>query len=303
MRAYGLAARPEAELDHRSDDVLRRDGIVRCEARLDITQQSLREEGIVVGGSVANLHRFPHRLGDAAPGRIDQLARGRSCDEDPREIEQQRRVLVAARIEPGERGEKFQTAHIRIADQIEGGIGRNEAMLAERSQQVLAAKPDRGLYLRHRGHADRLCDGLGLRMIQLQRVEQACHRSANGRPIRIVGVAGLNQRVAQVHQPRLVPQLGKTRAPEQRPQGDIIQSCPVELREMGITATVVSQERIADVIERGAILGCRQGAIGCAGKVLDSHKELFPVRAAPVAQAHPYRAVEGNAQVIEKLHE
>ena len=70
------------------------------EAAFDETHQRLGEEGVVIGRAVADLHRLPHRLGEAAPGRVDERACGRASDEDPRQVEQQRRVLVAARVEP-----------------------------------------------------------------------------------------------------------------------------------------------------------------------------------------------------------
>jgi hypothetical protein len=96
-------------------------------------QQRLDEKGVVIGGAMADLHRLPHRLGDAGPWRIDQRADGRARDENPRQIEQQRRVLVAARIQPGQRHQQFAAPQIGIADQIEGGVARDKSMLAERS--------------------------------------------------------------------------------------------------------------------------------------------------------------------------
>ena len=57
----------------------------------------------------------------------------RARDEDARQVEQQRRVLVAARVQPGQRHQQFAAAQIGIADQVEGGIGRDEAVPAERA--------------------------------------------------------------------------------------------------------------------------------------------------------------------------
>jgi hypothetical protein len=80
---------------------------------------------------MADLHRLPHRFGDACPGRVDEGAGRRARNESPRQIEQQHRVLVAARIEAGQRRQQFAAPHIGIADQIEGGVGRDEAASGE----------------------------------------------------------------------------------------------------------------------------------------------------------------------------
>ena len=124
-------------------------GLVRRgQAGLGKAQQRLGEERVVIGRAVADLHRLPHRLGDALPGRVDQRARRRARDEHPRQVEQQRRVLVAARIQAGQRHQHFAAAQIRVADQVEGGIGRNEAVAAERFEQMRAAVADHALDLR-----------------------------------------------------------------------------------------------------------------------------------------------------------
>ena len=96
---------------------------------------------------MADLHRLPHRLGNAGPGRVDQRARRRMRDEDAGEREQQRRVLVAARIQPGQRHQHFAPAHVGIAEQVEGGIGRQEAVLGIGAQQMRRADADRVLDL------------------------------------------------------------------------------------------------------------------------------------------------------------
>ena len=135
MRAHLLAAGRQAEIDHVRYRAPRGRGLVRRrQPGLDEAQQRLGEERVVIGRAMADLHRLPHRLGDAAPGRVDQRARRRARDEDPRQVEQQRRVLVAARIEPGQRHQQFAAAHVGIADQVEGGVGRDEAVFRERAQ-------------------------------------------------------------------------------------------------------------------------------------------------------------------------
>jgi hypothetical protein len=79
-----------------------------------------------------DLHRLPHRLGNAAPGRIDQDPGRRMRDEDARQIEQQRRVLVAARIQARQRHHHLAPADVGIADQVERGIGRDETVFGKR---------------------------------------------------------------------------------------------------------------------------------------------------------------------------
>ncbi len=120
---------------------------------------------------MADLYRQPHRFGDPGPGWIDNGARWRARDEDPRQIEQQRRVLVAARIETGQRRQQFAAADIGVADQIEGGVGRDKAAPSERAQQMPAAFTDHKLHLGKAGRAPRRWCGFGVRVLQVDRIQ------------------------------------------------------------------------------------------------------------------------------------
>ena len=224
---------------------------------------------------MADLHRLPHRLGDAAPGRVDQRARGRARDENPRQVEQQRRVLVAARIEPAQRHRQFAPADIGVADQVEGGVGRDEAALRERAQQMRAAAADHRFDLGQACRALRRRRRLGVGMAEIDGVEQRRDRLADRGPVRRLLVARGDQRLAQPLQPRFFAQLGQSRAAQQRAQRRIAKRGPVELGEMRIAAARVQEHRIADVIERGAILPGRQRAVGGTGEMLKGHRVSF----------------------------
>ena len=186
---------------------------------------------------MADLHRLPHRLGDARPGRVDQLAGRRARDEDPRQVEQQRRVLVAARIQPGQRHQEFAAAQVGIADQVEGGIGRDEAVVAERAQQMRAAVADRAFDL-GRASAPRAgaAARLGLRMLS----SMVSSRSATGWPIAAQSGASSSragdQRLAQAVEPRRVAQFGQPGPAQQRPQRRIAERGPVEFGQMRVAA-------------------------------------------------------------------
>ena len=79
MRGHFLAADVQTEIHHVVDGALRVGGLLRGgEPALDVAEQRLGEERIVIGRAMPDLHRFPHRLGDPRPGRIDQRA-GREC--------------------------------------------------------------------------------------------------------------------------------------------------------------------------------------------------------------------------------
>lgn len=125
-----FAADVDAEIDHIGNRALRRHLVgERGETGLNVAQQRLDEERVVIGRAVADLHRLPHRFGNPSPGRIDDCARRRSRDEDTGEVEQQRGVLVAARVETRERHGQLSAAEIGIADQVERGVGRQKAIL------------------------------------------------------------------------------------------------------------------------------------------------------------------------------
>ena len=241
---------------------------------------------------MADLHRLPHRLGDALPGRVDQGARRGTRDEDPRQVEQQRGVLVAPRIQPGQRHQEFAAAQVGIADQVEGGIGRDEAVIAERAQQVRAAASDHPLDLgkaRRRLAARRQADGLRLGMVELDRVQQRRHRLADRGPVRRLVVARPDQGRAQALQPRRVVQFGKPGPPQQRAQRRIAERGPVEFGEMRVAAGAVQQQGIADVIERRAVLPGRQRAVGGPGEVLKRHEISFRAIWPHVPPAAPIR--------------
>ncbi len=220
---------------------------------------------------MADLHRLPHRLGDAPPGRVDQRPRRRARDENPRQVEQQRRVLVAARIQARQRHQEFAPAQIGVADQVEGGIGRDEAASGERPQQMRAAGADHAFDLgetgRALGHRRRLRAG----MADIDGVQQRRHRLADRGPVRRFVVARGEERLAQAFQPPLLAQLGQPGAAQQRPQRRIAERRPVELAKMRIAAARVQEHRIADVIERRAVLPGRQRAVGGAGEMLKTH--------------------------------
>ena len=256
---------------------------------------------------MADLHRLPHRLGDAGPGRVDQRASRRARDEDPRQVEQQRRVLVAARMKPGQRHQQFAAAQIDVADQVEGGIGRDEAVIAIRPQQMRAAVADRGFDLGEAWHAPRRGCGRGSRVLQLDGIQEVRHRLADRSPVRRHIVARLDQRVAERAQTSLIAQFGKPGPSQQRPQCRISQRRPVEFAEMGVAAAIFQQQRIAHIIERGAVLAGRQRAVG-AGEMLKNHGESSRARRCRFREAMPGRNARCRPprqylQALEKLHE
>src|SRR5581483_5105745 len=181
-----FAAWSEAVLGHVRDRTPCRSILLRGgKPALDEAQERLDVKRIVIGRAMTDLHRLPHRLGDAFPGWIDQIARGGARDEDAREIEQQRRVLVAARIEPRERRHEFAAAHFGIADQVEGRVARNEAVLLVRAQQMRAAGADDA---RDVGKAwrrgIRYGEGFWPGVVQFDRIEQASDRRPDRGPVR-----------------------------------------------------------------------------------------------------------------------
>ncbi len=268
-----LAADVDAEIDHVGDRALRRDLVGRRgEPGLDITQQRLDEERIVIGRAVPDLHRLPHRLGNALPGRIDHGARRRVRDEDAGEVEQQRGVLVAARVEARQRHDQLASTEIGIADQVEGGIGRQETVAAVRAEQVLRAVTDRAVDLRalRQGGGERHRRRLG--MIERDAVDKIGNRPPDRRPVRLDIVAGVFECLAQPGQPGLVAQLGQAGAAEQHPQRGIAEGGLVEFGQMQIAADRVRQYGIADVVKRRAVLPHRQRPAGGAGKIMKAHE-------------------------------
>ena len=276
MRGHLLGGSLQAEIDHLRNRALRGRGLVRRrQPGLDKAQQRLGEERVVIGRAVADLHRLPHRLGDPSPGRVDQRPRRRMRDEDPRQIEQQRRVLVAAGIEPGQRHQHFAPAHVGIADQVEGRVGRDETVFRERTQEMRAAMADHALDLGQlRGAAVGRCRRR-LRVADADRRHQFGHRLADRGPVRLVVVAGAGQRLAQPLQPPRILQLRQPGPAQQRPQGRVAERRPVEFSKMGVAAAVFSEHGIADVIERRAVLLGGQRAQGGAGEMVEAHAVSF----------------------------
>ena len=171
-------------------------------------------------------------------GGLISVARRRAGDEDPRQVEQQRRVLVAARIEPGQRHQEFAAAQIGIADQVEGGIGRDEAVAVERAQQMRAAGADHVLDLGEvQAPARTACTGFGLGCAERRWYRAAPpparrSRPSPARPRRAPRISAC----AQAVQPRLVAQFGKPGPAQQRPQRRIAERGPVEFGQMRVAA-------------------------------------------------------------------
>ena len=191
MGAHLLAADIDAEVDHVGDRFTRSSFIgLRGEPGLEIRQQRLGEERVVIGRAMPDLHRLPHRLGDARPGRIDQGARLRARDEHAREDEQQGRVLVAARVQARQRHQHLAAAHVGIADQVEGGIGRDEAVLLVGAEQMRGRSRGSCCRCLRAAAARRWVRPARLRMRQRDGVEQLGDRLADRLPVRLGFVAG-----------------------------------------------------------------------------------------------------------------
>ena len=256
-------------------------------------KQRLGEERVVIGRAVADLHRLPHRLGDAAPGRIDQLARRRARDEDPRQVEQQRRVLVAARIQPGQRHRHFAAAQIGIADQVEGGIGRDEAVVGERAQQMRAAGPDHRLDLgERRARAQARSAGAAWDADS----SMVSSSAATGAPIAAqsgeASSRALVKRRAQEPSRGLVAQFRKPGPAQQRPQRRIAERGPVEFRQMRVAA--IGLPAAAGDRRRRTATGRpsrRQCAVGGPGNLLKTHEISFRAGVRRVAPESSARSV------------
>ena len=166
------------------------------------------------------------------PGRVDQGAGRRARDEDPRQVEQQRRVLVAARIQPGQRHQQFAAAQVGIADQVEGGIGRDEAVFVERratDARRRCGSPARSRRDRARGRGA----GRGLRPWDGSR-SMVSSSSATGAPIAAQsGDASSRARISASRSAcsrGCVAQFGQPGPAQQRPQRRIAERGLVEFR-------------------------------------------------------------------------
>jgi hypothetical protein len=161
-----------------------------------------------------------------------------------------------------------------------------------------AAGPDRALDLGHiRRAAGR--DGLGLRMPDIDAVHQFGHRLTDRRPVRRVVVAGAKERRAQPLQAPFVAQLRQTGAAQQRPQRRITQCGAIEFAEMRVAAAVAQQQGIADVVQRGPVLGRGQRAIGGAGDGVKSHE----IRSALAVPHAPRQTATGQTSGRRRLFE
>jgi hypothetical protein len=254
---------------------------------------------------MADLHRLPHRLGDAGPGGVDQRRRRRAGDEDPRQVEQQGRILVAARIQPGQRHQQFAAADIGVADQVEGGIGGDEAVLAERPQQMRRGGAHDAFDLAKVGRARRRRRRRRLWVLQMDGIQQLRDRLADRGPVRLRVVARPDQRLAQRLQARLVAQFGKPGPAQQGPQRRIAERGLVELGEVRVAAGMVQQQGVADVVERWAVLAGRQGTVGGSGDAMKIHYSFFllnPLSHVPPGPPNPLpmaAAPAGRPQVLE----
>ncbi len=110
-------------------------------------------------------------------------------------------------------------------------------------------------------------------MAELDRVEQLRKRPADFRPVGVLLVARQRQRVADRGKPRLVAELGNSRPAQQRHQRGIAQRGLVEFGEMlvALARMSVQKNRIADVIDGGAIFAGRQRAKRRARHVRNIH--------------------------------
>ena len=232
------------------------------------------------------------------PGRVDQVARRRARDEDPRQVEQQRRVLVAARVEPGQRHQQFAAAQIGVADQVEGGIGRDEAVACRTSRadarrsrgsrRSISRELRRGAVRRRPAAAS---DGAAS-----MRVEQI---AATGWPIAAQSGLGV------VARPRPAPRAARRAAPRRavraaRRAAAAAAAPDCRARSCRIwpdadrRRLVFEQHGIADIVQRRAVFPGRQRAAGGAGKIMKAHEIPWsrglgqgPARHAPIRAPPP----------------
>ena len=226
---------------------------------------------------MADLHRLPHRLGDARPGRIDQRARRRARDEDARQVEQQRRVLVAARIQPGQRHQELAAAQVGIADQVEGGIGRDEAVLA-RSEPSRCAPQLRITLLDLGERRRRAVAGAGAGCGWVSSMVSSS--SATGWPIAAQsGSASSRARRQRLAQRAAAATRRSVRAARSGAAAAAAPDCRARSGRIGRDAASppwpLQQQRIADVVERRAVLAGRQRAAGGPGEILKRHRTSF----------------------------
>ncbi len=195
-------------------------------------------------------------------------------DEDPGQAEQQGRILVAARVQPGQRHQHLAPADVGIADQVEGGIGRDEAVLAERAEQMRAGLADHAVDLGGPGRARRCGRGRRGRVAHADAVHQLGDRGADRGPVRRLGVACLGQRRAQAGEAVGVLQRRQAGAAEQRAQRRIAERGPVELSEMRIAAAIGLQYWVANVVKRWAVLFDGQRPAHPPGDLVKAHESL-----------------------------
>ena len=102
-------------------------------------------------------------------------------------------------------------------------------------------------------------------------------------------------------QPRRVVQFGQPGPAQQRPQRRIAERGPVEFGEMRVAAALAEQQRIADVVERRAVLSGRQRAAGGAGEILKSHRMFFPAARSPSHASRSARRPDLSPAAAERL--
>ena len=169
-------------------------------------------------------------------------------------IEQQRRILVAARVQAGQRHQQLAPAKIRIAEQVEGGVGRKEAVAGKRAAAGALPQVRMILSISAGAGALRRRDATGFGLGWLQSIVSSS--SATGGPISAQSgscIARLRQRIAQGGEPGFVLSSGSPARRNSGHSAGIAQRGFVEFAEMRIAAGIVEQDRIADVIKGRAV--------------------------------------------------
>ena len=149
------------------------------------------------------------------------VGRRRARDEDAGEVEQQRRVLVGAGVEALQRDQEIAAAKIRIADQVEGRIGRDETVVlavGARADGRAQARMMRSMLAIGNGLAGR-GGAAAVRMGRRQPVEQLGERGADREPSpAMASIARRNDRRAERRKTRRIAQRRQAGARQQRPQ-------------------------------------------------------------------------------------
>jgi hypothetical protein len=158
------------------------------------------------------------------------------------------RLNSSARIEAGERCEKIAAVKIRVADQIERRKGRDEAVLAEGSEQVRAACPDDAVDIGKAGCGSRRRHGLRPGVLQIHGIQQRRDRLADRCPVRGRVVPRMAQGVLQLLEASFVTQFRQARSPQQGTQSRVCERRPIEFGQMTVAALMVQQDGVAQII-------------------------------------------------------